>query len=178
VFTVGFSGRLSAAPAVTADPGNVPFGVTFDASGHLAVAEAGDNAVATFTINPDGTAALADRAATGQAGTCWIASDGSLLYASNAGSGTLSGYGDHRGGTLQPLGTTATDAGTVDATFSPGGHYLYAETGANGIVDEFRVGSGGSLTEIGSVTAPSARRASPRPDSGWPGAVSRLRSEG
>jgi len=60
------------------------------------------------------------------------------------------------GGTLQPLGTTATDAGTVDATSSADGQYLYAETGANGIVDEFRVGSGGSLTPIGSVTVPGA----------------------
>ena len=79
-----------------------------------------------------------------------------VLYASNAGSGTLSGYGDDGSGTQESLGTTATDAGTVDATSSPDGHYLYAETGANGIVDEFRVGSGGSLTEIGSVTVPGA----------------------
>ena len=120
------------------------------------VAEAGDNAVATFTINPNGTLTLAGRAATGQAATCWIARDGSLFYASNAGSGTLSGYGDDGSGTLQPLGTTATNAGTVDATSSADGQYLYAETGANGIVDEFRVGSGGSLTEIGSVTVPGA----------------------
>ena len=156
VFTVGFSGGLSASPVVTADPGNLPFGVTFDAGGHLAVAEAGDNAVATFTINRDGTLTLADRALTGQTATCWIASDGSVFYASNAGSGTLSGYGDDGSGTLQSLGTTATDAGTVDATSSSDGRYLYAETGANGIVDEFRVGSGGSLTEIGSVTVPGA----------------------
>lgn len=156
VFTLGFSGGLSATPVVTADPGNVPFGITFDAGGHLAVAEAGDNAVATFTVNPDGTLTLADRALTGQMATCWIARDGSLFYASNAGSGTLSGYGDRGSGTLQPLGATATDAGTVDATSSSDGQYLYAETGAKGIVDEFRVGSGGSLTEIGSVTVPGA----------------------
>jgi len=156
VFAVGFLGGLSAAPVVNADPGNVPFGVTFDAGGHLAVAEAGDNAVATFTVNANGTLTLADRAATGQAATCWIASDGSLFYASNAGSGTLSGYADDGSGTLQPAGTTATDPGTVDAAFSPDGRYLYAETAANGIVDEFRVGPAGSLTEIGSVTVPGA----------------------
>ena len=156
VFTVGFYGGLSAAPVVNADPGNVPFGVTFDAGGHLVVAEAGDDAVATFTVKADGTLTLADRAATGQAATCWIASDGSLFYASNAGSGTLSGYADNGSGTLQPTGTTATDPGTVDAAFSPDGQYLYAETGANGIVDEFRVGPAGSLTEIGSVTVPGA----------------------
>lgn len=158
VFPVAFSGGLSAAPVVNADPGNVPFGVTFDAGGHLVVAEAGDNAVATFTINRDGTLTLAQRVATGEAGTCWIAPDGSHLYASNAGSGTLSGYGygDAGGGTLRPLGETATDAGTVDATSSPDGRYLYAETGAAGIVDEYHVGAGGSLTRIGSVTVPGA----------------------
>jgi hypothetical protein len=156
VFPVAFSGGLSAAPVVTADPGNVPFGVTLDVGGHLVVAEAGDNAVATFTINPNGTLALSDRAATGQAGTCWIAPDGSLVYASNAGSGTLSGYSDDGSGTLRSLGTTATGAGTVDAVSSPDGQYLYAETGANGIVDEYRVGPSGALTELGSVTVPNA----------------------
>ena len=156
VFTVGFLGGLSATPAVTADPGNVPFGVTFDTGGHLAVAEAGDNAVATYTINSDGTLTLANRALTGQAATCWVTSAGSLLFASNAGSGTLSGYSDDGSGTLQPTGTTATNAGTVDATFSSDGQYVYAETGAAGVVDEFRTGAGGSLTEIGSVTVPGA----------------------
>jgi 6-phosphogluconolactonase (cycloisomerase 2 family) len=154
VFGVGALGGLSGKPVVNADPGNVPFGISFDGGGHLAVAEAGDNAVATFTISPSGTLALTDRAATGQAATCWIASDGSLFYASNAGSGTLSGYSDVGNGTLTALGNTAADAGTVDAAASSGGQYLYAQTGANGIVDEYRVASGGALTEIGSVTVP------------------------
>ena len=38
----------------------------------------------------------------------------------------------------------------------PSGRYLYVQTGGNGIVDEFRVGSAGSLTEVGSVTVPNA----------------------
>ena len=122
----------------------------------LIAAEAGDNAVAAYTVDLGGTLTLAGRAATGQAATCWIARDGSLLYASNAGSGTLTGYSDHGSGTLQPLGTTATSAGTVDATASPDGQCLYAETSAGGIVDEFRAGPGGSLTEIGPVTVPGA----------------------
>lgn len=79
-----------------------------------------------------------------------------MAYASNAGSGTLSGYSDDGSGTLRSLGTTATGAGTVDAVSSPDGQYLYAETGANGIVDEYRVGPSGALTEIGSVTVPNA----------------------
>lgn len=156
VFAVDPSGGPSAKPIVNADPGNVPFAVSFDAGGHLVVAEAGPNAVATFTIKPDGTLALVDRVATGQQATCWIASDGSAFYASNAGSGTLSGYGDDGSGQLRPLGTTATAAGTVDAAVSADGEYLYAQTGANGIVDEYRAGPGGALTPIGSVTVPGA----------------------
>jgi hypothetical protein len=97
-----------------------------------------------------------DRVATGQQATCWIAPDGSTFYASNAGSGTLSGYGDDGSGQLSPLGTTAADAGTVDAATSADGQYLYAQTGAKGIVDEYRAGAGGSLTPIGSVTVPDA----------------------
>ena len=156
VFSVGRSGGLSAAPVVTADPGNVPFGVTFDAGGHLVVAEAGDNAVAAFTVNRNGTLTLVDRVTTGQAATCWVAGHGASFYASNAGSGTLSGFSDDGSGSLQSLGTTGTDAGTVDATFSPGGHELYAETGIAGIVDEYQVAADGALTEIGSVTVPNA----------------------
>ena len=39
VFGVGYFGYLSAAPVVNAEPGAVPFGVTFDPAGHLVVAE-------------------------------------------------------------------------------------------------------------------------------------------
>ena len=46
---------------------------------------------------------------------------------------------------------TSTDPGTVDAAISAHGHYLYVQTGANGIVDEFRINRDGSLTPIGSV---------------------------
>ena len=51
VFHLGLGGP--AAPTVTSLPGAVPFSVSFDGSGHLAVTEAGPNAVATFTVNRD-----------------------------------------------------------------------------------------------------------------------------
>jgi 6-phosphogluconolactonase (cycloisomerase 2 family) len=156
VFSVNSLGGLSVKPVVNADPDAVPFAVSFDAGGHLAVAEAGTGTVATFTVNRDGTLTLVDRVATGQLTTCWIAPAGTAFYASNAGSGSLSGYTDNGSGTLQPLGNTSTDPGTVDAAASPGGQYLYAQTGGKGIVDEYRVNARGSLTEIGSVTVPGA----------------------
>lgn len=156
VFRLGKLGAPSAKPAVNPEPGNLPFAVSFDTNGHLAVAEAGDNAVATFAIHSGGTVSPLDRQPTGQAGTCWIVSVGAAFYASNAGSASLSGFTDGGSGVLRALGTTATDPGTVDAAATPDGHYLYAQTGAKGIVDAYRVGAGGALTRIGSVTVPGA----------------------
>jgi 6-phosphogluconolactonase (cycloisomerase 2 family) len=140
-------------PVVTADP-STPFAVTFDARDHLVVAESGANSVATYTVHRDGTLGLVDRAATGQAATCWVTQAGTTLYTSNAGSGNLSAFRDNGSGALTHLGETATDAGTVDASASADSRFLYADTGAGGIVDEFAVRAGGSLTKIGSVAVP------------------------
>ena len=60
------------------------------------------------------------------------------------------------GGQLSLLGATSTDAGTVDASASADGRFLYVQTGKNGIVDEFRVNTDGTLTELGSVTVAGA----------------------
>jgi 6-phosphogluconolactonase (cycloisomerase 2 family) len=156
VFKVGFGGWLSASPVVNAEPGTVPFAITFDQAGHLVIANAGTNALASYVLNADGTVSLIDAVGTGQAATCWVAPADGTLYASNAGSGTISGFSASGAGQLTLLGQTSTDKGTVDASASPGGQFLYVQTGGNGIVDEFAVGSGGSLTAIGSVTVPGA----------------------
>ncbi|HTU74857.1 MAG TPA: hypothetical protein VMG38_15180 [Trebonia sp.] len=155
VFSVGKLG-LSATPAVTSLPGAVPFGFTFDNYGHLVVAEAGPNAVSTFSVARDGALTQLGTIATGQAATCWITAADGTLYASNAGSGTESVLRDNAAGALTQLAPAATDAGTVDATASADGQYLYVQAGGPGDVDAFRVGPGGTLTETGSVTVPGA----------------------
>ena len=58
VFGVGFDGRLSAEPTVNSEPGTVPFAVSFDVFGHLVIAEAGTNALATFAVSPGGTVTI------------------------------------------------------------------------------------------------------------------------
>jgi 6-phosphogluconolactonase (cycloisomerase 2 family) len=156
VFGVHRDGRLTPSPAVNSEPGTVPFGVTFDRAGHLVVTETGPNALATFRLHADGSVSLLDAVATGQAATCWVAPAGGTLYASNAGSASLSGFHSSGGGQLTLLGQTSTDPGTVDATATPDGRFLYVQTGGNGIVDEFALGSGGALTQIGSVTVAGA----------------------
>jgi hypothetical protein len=70
---------LSAKPVVTADRGNAPFAADFDSYGHLVVAEAGHNSVATFALGRNGRFNLVSRAATGQAATCWIVGTGTKV---------------------------------------------------------------------------------------------------
>ena len=154
VFAVNRLGALSPQPVKNVESGAVPFAVTFDAGGHLVVAEAGTNAVATFSIHADGTLALVAQAATGQAATCWIAGTGASLFASNAGGPSISGFRDIGTGSLVALGNTPTDPGTVDAAVAGDGNFLYVQTGKAGIVDAFRIGAGGSLTAVGSVVVP------------------------
>ena len=153
VFPLGLLGP-SLEPVVSTFDGDVPFGFQFDANGHLIASEAGPSAVASFTVNADGTVTKDAELATGQKATCWIVVDGDRVYASNAGSGSLSGFEIGQNGSLTSIGTAGTDAGTVDAAVSADGHYLYVQTGAAGVVDEFQVASTGILQEIGSVTVP------------------------
>jgi 6-phosphogluconolactonase (cycloisomerase 2 family) len=94
--------------------------------------------------------------ATGQAATCWVAAAGSYFYASNAGSGSVSGFASGPGASLSLLGATATDAGTVDASATADGSFLYVQTGAQGNVDEYHINGDGSLTSIGSVAVAGA----------------------
>jgi 6-phosphogluconolactonase (cycloisomerase 2 family) len=151
----GFGGP-SRHPVVNSQPDAVPFAVAFDPQGHLAVVQAGTNAVATFTLSSDGTLDPLASVPTGQQASCWVVRDAGYLFVSNAGSATLSRFQTHADGDLSLLGNTGTDPGTVDAAVSADGSYLYVQTGGQGIVDEFAVHADGSLAQIGSVTVPDA----------------------
>ena len=157
MFRVGPFGYLSPSPVVNAEPGNVPFAVTFDPVGHVVVADAGTNAVSTYSLTPNGTLNSIANVATGQSATCWITSAQGAYFASNAGSANVSSLAEQVfSGQLSLLGTTPTDPGTVDAAPSVGGQFLYVQTGGTGTVDEFQVGPGGSLAAVGSVLVPGA----------------------
>jgi 6-phosphogluconolactonase (cycloisomerase 2 family) len=158
VFGIGLFGP-SASPVVTTLPSAVPFAVDFDQVGHLLVTEAGPSTVASFAVRFDGTLTPIDSAATGQPATCWITSTrfGTLHYASNAGGPSLSTLHSDGFGHLALAGTTGTDAGTVDASVSRDGAYLYVQTGGAGNVDEFKIQPDATLTPIGSVTVPGAQ---------------------
>jgi 6-phosphogluconolactonase (cycloisomerase 2 family) len=155
VFAVGPLGP-SATPTVNPLPGTVPFAVAFDGQGHVAVTEVGPNVVATFALGGDGRLTPLAQAATGQKGTCWVVAAGGELYASNTGSGTVSAYAVAADGALTAGGVTPTGAGTVDASVSSDGRFLYVQAGAAGEVDTFRIGAHGTLAPLGSVIVPGA----------------------
>jgi 6-phosphogluconolactonase (cycloisomerase 2 family) len=155
VFGVGRFGAPARKPVVNTKEGSVPFAVAFDRQKRLVVAETGTNSVVTYRIGPDGRLRQLDAAETGQRATCWVTTSGSRVYASNAGSATVSGYRSTRRG-LTSLGDTSTDAGTVDADVTADGHFLYVQTGAAGGIDGFRIASDGTLTTVGSVLVPDA----------------------
>jgi 6-phosphogluconolactonase (cycloisomerase 2 family) len=156
VYAVRPDGTLSTTPVVNAEPGTVPFAITFDRAGHMVIAEAGTDALATYALNPAGSVTELDAVATGESATCWVTPADGLLFASNAGSGSVSGFSDNAAGDLTLLGQASSDPGTVDSAASPDGRFLYVQTGGSGIVDEFSIGQAGSLTEIGSVSVPGA----------------------
>jgi len=148
--------QLTEAPVVVDDAGNVPFAAAFDRFGHLAVAEAGTNAVATYAVERGHGVRLLSRTPTGQMATCWIASAGRNYYLSNAGSNSLSGYHAEHDGSPVALGNTATGPATVDAAVAPDNRYLYVQTGKVGAVDAFRIEPDGSLTRTSSTVVPNA----------------------
>jgi 6-phosphogluconolactonase (cycloisomerase 2 family) len=156
VFSVDAGGRLSKEPVVNSEPGAVPFAVAFDQQGSLVSSEAGPNALASSALNPNRTLTQLDFQETAQLATCWVTVAGSYLYASNAGSASLSEYRSGPDGGLTLLGDTETDTGTVDSALSGDGRDLYVQTGAAGIVDEFAIGPLGALSRIGSVVVPGA----------------------
>jgi 6-phosphogluconolactonase (cycloisomerase 2 family) len=156
VFRLDKAGGVVGAPVVNAEPGTVPFAFVDAGPRHLFLTQAGPNAVATVRVDRDGTATRESVADTGQAATCWVTTAGDFLYASNAGSNTVSGFRIGADRQLTPLGPTATDPGTVDAAASADHRYLYVQTGGEGIVDEFKINPDGSLTAIGTQPVPNA----------------------
>jgi hypothetical protein len=166
-FTVGFGGRLTAAPGSPFPAQGVgPFGSEFRPTNpdQLFVSNAhngaGAGTVSAFrdsakgALSSIGSSPFADL----QTAPCWveITHDGRFLFTVNTGSGEISRYSIAPGGALTLLGSTPVGAtggvGAVDARLSPGGRTLYVDESRIGAVGAFAV-SGGNLTELSSSPA-------------------------
>ena len=154
VFSMTHSGVPSSTPVVNPAAAPVPFAFTFDSAGHLLVTEAGASALTSYTVNPDGTVTPLGTAGDGQAALCWVTADNGHFYGSNAGTANVSQFVVNSSGAPQLVGaaTPTTGGGATDSTASSDGRFLYVEEGGAGTVDQFEVGSGGSLTQSGELS--------------------------
>jgi 6-phosphogluconolactonase (cycloisomerase 2 family) len=155
VFSVNPTGSLSDSPVVNAAATPAPFAFAFDATGRLISAEAGINAVTTYTLASNGSLSDPQSLPDGQAALCWIVGVNGNFYVANAGSSSISGYRVDVNGTPSLIGATGvvgnTEAGAIDMAATPDGQFLYAESGGAGTVDVFAVKSDGTLTKLAIV---------------------------
>jgi 6-phosphogluconolactonase len=168
-FTVGFDGRLTAAPGSPFKAqGLGPFGSEFSPANpdQLFVSNAHNTApdsgtVSAFRDQHNGRLSPVNGSpfADDQMAPCWveISHDGQFLFTVNTASGTISAYRIAANGALTLLpGSTPVggpSAGAVDARLSPDGGFLYVDQSKTGKVAAFLV-SGGSLTGLGTFPLP------------------------
>jgi 6-phosphogluconolactonase len=174
-FTVGFGGRLTAAPGSPFPAqGLGPFGSEFSPANpdQLFVSNAHNTApdsgtVSAFQDHRNGRLSPVNGSpfADGQMAPCWveISHDGQFLFTVNTATGSISSYQIAADGALTLLDSTpisGTMIGAVDARLSPDGGFLYVDESATGKVAAFTV-SGGSLTELGTSPFPLPAGAAP-----------------
>ncbi len=152
---------IATGPVVTAASGMTPFGFAFTNNGTLIVSEAFGGAVDGSAVSSYSAAAgnqwsvVSGSVATTETAACWIAvtNDGQFAYATNAGSGTITGY-SVRNGALTRLnadgvtGIIGAGSAPTEMAFSRDSKYLYAFSGAMHRIAVFSVSADGSLAAL------------------------------
>jgi 6-phosphogluconolactonase len=155
-YTVGDRGYAHG-PITTASNGSTPYGFAFAPSGRLVVSDAGPGALSSYRVTSTGVVHLVSGTVLdSQAAPCWVvvAEDGQYAYTSNAHSASISTYRVAHDGTLTLQASVGASTGTgptdLAVTTSDGRYLLVYDSGA-GEIDEFSLGSGGTLAEVASV---------------------------
>lgn len=164
-YTVGDDGLVTD-QQLFASPVPTPFGFAVGREGRIFVSEANGGAanassVSSYSLSDEGDiTAITSAAATHQSAACWVVltRNERFAYASNTGSGTLSGYRVSRTGALALLnadGITATTGAAskpIDLALTRGSRFLYSLNSGDGSITGFRVNDDGSLTAVPRVT--------------------------
>jgi DNA-binding beta-propeller fold protein YncE len=162
-YEVGFFG-YAGEPHVSPSAGQTPFGFSFDREGNAIVSEAFGGApdasvVSSYAIGNGSVTPIDPNVATTETAACWVAvtANGKYAYATNTGSGSISGYAIGRGGDLtllDPDGRTGViGPGTTptDVALSRDSRFLYDLNAGAHTIAGFRVERDGSLVALGSV---------------------------
>jgi 6-phosphogluconolactonase (cycloisomerase 2 family) len=163
VFRVQADGRLSPI-TLNAAVGAGTFAATFAPNGALVVSETGTggatSTISSYSVTAGGklvpiTATLP----TLGAANCWnvVTPDGRFVYASNAGTSSISGFRIAADGSLTALpgtvvATNPSGSANLDITISADGAYLYSLNGASGAIGIFQVQQDGTLNNFGTLT--------------------------
>jgi 6-phosphogluconolactonase (cycloisomerase 2 family) len=161
-YTVNGDGT-AAGPNVFPSAGKTPFGFEFRNDNTIIVSEAfnglpDSSTVSSYSINSSGTISLiSGPVRTTETAACWvvITNNGQFTYASNTGSGTITGLGISGNGQLtmlNPDGVTANiGAGTmpIDMALTVNSQFLYCLNSGNHTISTFSVAvNNGALTVV------------------------------
>jgi 6-phosphogluconolactonase len=164
-FAIHVDGTLG--PIVTnpsAGPGL--FGVTFAPTGAAITTETGPSgaqnasAVSSYAVSPTGTlTTISASVPTLANATCWhvVTPNGKLVYTTNPGSGTLSGFWINSDGSLTPvdgtvLATLPSGSADLDLAVSSDGKYLYTIDSGTGSVSVLGINADGTLIVLPGVS--------------------------
>jgi len=164
-FTIGEDG-LAGGHKMFASPVPTPFGFAVGRGGRIFVSEANGGtanagAIGSFEVSDNGDlAAISSAVATMQSAACWVVltRNEHFAYASNTGSGTISGYHVNADGTLQLLdtngitGTTGSGSTPIDLALTRDSLYLYSLNSGNGTISAFLVNADGSLQTLSALS--------------------------
>lgn len=162
VFRVLADGTLS---QITVNPavGAGTFAATFAPNGALLVSETGgagpSSTISSYSIVSGGKLApISATVPTLGAANCWnaVTPDGRFVYASNAGTSSISGFRIGQNGSLTALpgtvvGTNPAGSANLDITISGDGVYLYSLNAASGAIGIFQIQPDGGLNSFGTL---------------------------
>jgi len=160
-YTVGRDG-LPGAPNVQASAGQTPFGFAFGRRDQLFVSEAfgggpDQSAMSSYEVDDDGQLRTVSASiGTTETAACWVAvtPDGRFVYATNTGSGSVTGYDIGFDGELTILdangrtGVTGNGSTPIDVAMSRGGHFLYELNSGTHTIGAFFVTHTGALQRL------------------------------
>jgi len=161
VFRVESEGRLS---PITVNPGagQGTFSAVFAPNGTVLVSETGgpgpsSSTISSYAVLSSGALQPISAAVpTLGAANCWnvVTPDGRFVYASNAGTSSISGFKIGASGALTPLPGTVLalnppGSANLDIAVSADGAYLYSLNAADGSIGIFQIQQDGILTNFG-----------------------------
>jgi 6-phosphogluconolactonase len=162
VFSVQGDSTLSPI-VVNPSAGTGAFSVSFAPNGAALVSETGPSgvpngsAISSYEIGTNGTLSpISTSVPTLGAANCWnvVTPDGSFVYASNAGSSTISGFAIANTGALTALsgtivGTNPEGSTNLDIAVSSDGKFIYTLNSVAGAIGIFAVQKDGTLLSVG-----------------------------